>query len=87
MTILLAFQRKTSIPCSHNLEGLEAAECEADFGLGRVEDSGADEVGEGAITGREFKADSGLDEAEVGAVTDKEVEALASLKVPPQTVP
>ena len=75
------------MPCSHKLEGLEAAECEADSGLGRVEDSRTDEVGEGEITGREFEADSGLDEAEVRAVTDKEVEALASLKVPPQTVP
>ena len=69
------------------VERLEAAECEADSELGRVEDLGADEVGKGAITGIEFEAVSGLGEAEVGAVTDKEVEALASLKVSPQTVP
>ena len=51
------------MPCSHKVEGLEAAEAVADSELGRVEDSGADEVGKGAITSGEFEADSGLDEA------------------------
>ena len=63
------------MPCSHKVEELEVAEAVADSELGRVEDSGADEV------------DSGLDEAEMGAVTDKEAEALANLKVSPRTVP
>ena len=68
MTILLEFQRKTSIPCSHKA-GLEAAEVGAISEIGRAEDSELDELEKGAFANGELEVDSGTDEPGMGAVT------------------
>ena len=87
LTILLEFQRKTSIPCSHNAEGLEAAEVGAVSELGRAEDSELDGLEKGAFANGELEVDTGTDEPGMGAVTSGEVEAPVNLKVSPKIVP